>query len=235
MTMRDHRTDTDEHRGDRVAAGAGLAFLVLLLMGNSLALSGVAEVADPTDAQLQASLLQQSTGAVNGIGVALELLAFVALTVLAGRLAALLRGTAGWGTVVAVAGATLLGVKLASAAPLLVAMDSATSTDAGIVRALVDMNDAAFVVSWLPLAVLVGAAAWGARQAGLTGSVLFGIGMLLSALGLVAALLGVRDLDAAVPVPFLLSLLWTTALAVHLGRSRSARPAATAPPVPATV
>lgn len=232
--MRDRTTSSFGHSGDRATAFTGVSFLVLLLLGNSLALSGVEEVADPTDAQLQASLLQQSTGSLNSLGVALELLAFVALAVLVGRLAALLRNTAGWGTVVAVAGATLLGVKLASAAPLLVAMDSARSLDAGLVRALVEMNDTAFVVSWLPFAVLVGGAAWGARQAGLTGPVLFGIGMLLAALGLIAALLGVRDTESAVPVPFLLSLLWTTALAVHLGRNRTGR-AAAAPPVPVQV
>lgn len=232
--MRQSET-TSTTGADRTAAVAGVAFLVLLLLGNSLAMSGIGDVSDPTDAQLQAALLQQAEGAVNQLGLALELLAFVALAVLVGRVAAQLRQTAGWGVVVAVAGATLLGVKLASAAPLLVAMDAAHSMDAGLARALVEMNDAAFVVSWLPFAVLVGAAAWGARQASLTGSVLFGTGMLLAGLGLLAALLGVRDTDSAVPVPFLLSLLWTTALAVQLGRSRTVRPVVPAPSVPAQV
>lgn len=226
---------TSTTSGDRILAAAGIAFLVLLLLGNSLAMSGVEAFSDPTDVQLQAGLLQQGAGAVNQLGLALELLAFVALAVLASRLAAQLRETAGWGTAVAVAAATLLGVKLASAAPLLVAMDAAQSMDAGLARALVAMNEAAFVVSWLPFAVLVGAAAWGARQVGLTGPVLFGTGTLLAALGLVAALLGVRDIDSAVPVPFLLSLLWTTALAVHLGRSRTVATSVPAPPVPAPV
>lgn len=221
--------------GDRTLGAAGVAFLVLLLLGNSLAMSGVEAVSAPSDAQLQTGLLQQDTGAVNQLGLALELLAFVALAVLVGRIAAQLRPTAGWGTVVAVAGATLLAVKLASAAPLLVAMDSAQSLDAGLARALVEMNGAAFVVSWLPFAVLVGAAAWGARQAGLTGRILFGTGVLLAALGLLAALLGVRDVDSAVPVPFLLSLLWTTAFAVQLGRRRTAPAVVPAAPVPARV
>jgi hypothetical protein len=233
--MTNSTTSSPAHRGDRPTAVAGVAFLVLLLLGNSLSLSGVDELADPTDAQLQAALLQQSTGAVNQLGVTLELLAFVALALLVGRLSALLRHTAGWGTTVAVAGATVLGVKLASASPLLVAMSSPLSLEPALARVLVDLNDAAFVVSWLPMAVVVGAAAWGARQAGLTGRVLTGTGLALAALGLAAALLGVRDLDTAVPVPFLLSLLWLTALAVRLGRNRPVQGELPAARVPAQV
>lgn len=226
---------TSPTAGDRTTAVSGISFLVLLLLGNSMAMSGVEGAADPTEAQLRADLLQQSDGAVNQLGWALELLALVALALLVGRIAWRLRASDGWGAVVAVAGTVMLGVKLASAAPMLVATDAAQSLDAELAASLVDMNDAAFVVSWLPFAVLVGAAAIGARQTGLIGSALLRTGVLLSALGLVAALHGVREVDSAVPVPFLLSLLWTTAFAVHLGRSRPARAAVPAPPLPAQV
>lgn len=226
---------TSTTSGDRATAAAGIGFLVLLLAGNSLAMSGVEAAADPTGAQLRADLVQQADGAVNQLGLALELVAFVALALLVGRIAWRLRDTAGWGTVVAVAGATVLGVKLASAAPMLVALDAAQSLDAELAASLVDMNDAAFVVSWLPFAVLVGAAGWGARQAGLVGPVLFGTGMLLATLGVGAALHGVGEVDSAVPVPFLLSLLWTTAFAVRLGRYRPARAAVPSPPSHAQV
>lgn len=225
------RAGTARAGGDRALALAGGAFLVLLLLGNTLALSGVEEVASPTDAQLQASLVLQAEGTLNQIGVALELLAFAALAVLVGRLAHLLRPTP-WGAVAAVAGATVLGVKLASAAPFVVARAGAETLEPALLRALVDMNDVAFVVSWLPYAVFVGALAVGARQAGLTGAVLARTGVALAALGLVAAVLGLREPASALPVPFLLSLLWTVALSVRLGRG-CAVPAGPAVPAPA--
>lgn len=206
-------------RRDWIAAGAAVAFVGLVLAGNSLSLSGVHEVANPTDGQLQAALEQQATGRINRLGLGLELLGMSALALLAGRLAWLLRST-GWGPSIVVGAASFLGLKLGSAAPMAVALSERATLDPSTARVLVAVNDAAFVVGWLPFALFVGAAALGARAAGTAGRLLTGSGLAIAALGVLAAVAGVPNTDGAVPVPFLLSLLWVAALGLRVGAGR---------------
>jgi hypothetical protein len=109
-----------------------------------------------------------------------------------------------------------VAVKLASAAPYLAALAAAEELPAETLQALVDVNDAAFVVGWLPFALFVGSAALTLREVGGSGRVLVGTGIALGLLGLVAGAVGSVSADHAVPIPFLLGVIWTGAVGLRL-------------------
>ncbi len=194
-------------------AATGPVFVILVLVGNSLTESVVK--GDDTLVDLAA----QATSPVVRAGLTLELLAFMAFSVFAAYLLDLLRRRAAFntaGTVAVLAAVLVLAVKLGSAAPYLVALSqhgSLTSQDAAV---LVQINGAAFVLMWLPFALFVGAAAVALHGAAVLGRFGEVTGMLLAGLGAAATLVGVTDPETAVPVPFLLSLVWMLVVGVKL-------------------
>lgn len=199
----------------RLAALSGAAFVVAVLAGNSLteSVSGDGVLGD-LDA------LAASTAA--RAGLALELVAFVLLLVFVGTLASVLaagpsRGRTATG-VMAVAGTAMVAVKLGSGAAALAALHARTDLDVAAATALVEQNGAAFVLFWIPFGVFVTGAARALRTQGRVGRVLGGAGVGLGVLGTAAGVAGAVWPSYAVPVPFLLSLLWVAAISVALAR-----------------
>lgn len=230
MTLADTRTtgsalDTTGaparlRRHDRLGAGAGAVFVACILAGNSMTESVVGT--DDSPAGTAADLAAQAASGVARGGLALELVGLLLLGWFAATVAVLGWRRSGAGTLpVLVVGAGLLvaAVKLASAAPYLAALAGDGLSDE-VRHALIETNGAAFVLTWLPYAALVGSAAVVLLRAGLVGRVLAGLGLALSGLGLAAALVGFTSPATAVPVPFLLSLLWTLAASVRVAARR---------------
>lgn len=232
MTLIDDRSTGSDHprtgtgatghlrRGDRLGTAAGAAFVVCILAGNSMTETVAGQ--DPSPAGTAAELVAQAGSGVVRAGLALELVGLLLLVWFAATVAALGWRRSGAGALpVLVAGAGLLvaAVKLASAAPYLAALTADGLSDE-VRHALVETNGAAFVLTWLPYAVLVGTAAVVLRAAGLVGRVLTGLGLVLAGLGLAVALVGFTSPATAVPVPFLLSLLWTLAVSMRVSVRR---------------
>jgi hypothetical protein len=118
--------------------------------------------------------------------------------------------------VVATGATALAAIKLASGAPLLAGIADHELLADEVALALLAVNGAAFVLSWVPLALVVAALAIGLRSTGVIGVPTAALGGALAVLGLAAALLGASDVNTAMPVPFLLSLLWIAAVSVRL-------------------
>jgi predicted metal-binding membrane protein len=204
------------------AAATGPAFVVLVLAGNSLTESLV-------KGDTLADLAAQAGSTAARAGVMMELLAFVAFALFAGYLVDALRRRDAFTTAgaVAVVGIVMmLSVKLGSAAPYLVALSEHASITAEDAALLLQTNGAAFVLVWLPFSLFVGAAATALRAAALIGRPAHLVGLGLAGLGMVAALAGAPDPEAALPVPFLLSLLWTLAIGSKLALGEWRRPPA---------
>ena len=208
-------------RSDRLGAAAGAVFVACILAGNSMTESVVGS--DTSSVGTAADLAAQATSGVVRAGLVLELVGLVLLVVFAVTSAAL-----GWRRtgadvlpgLVAGAGIVVAAVKLGSAAPYIAALTT-DGMAAELRHALVQTNDAAFVLTWLPYAVLVGSMAALLFRAGLVGRALAGIGLMLAGLGLLAALAGFSSPATAVPLPFLFSLLWTFAVSVRVAAHRA--------------
>lgn len=211
---------------DRVTAAAGAAFVILVFVGNTLNTAGTSQSSHPSGAQVLRDVNHQadSTGAT--VGLVLEVLGFVAFMVFLGYLAhALLRGAGvrasgtAAGTAI-VAGIAMLAIKLGSAAPFLVLFLDRDRLSPQLAQVLNDMNGAAFVVSWLPFALFVAAAAAALQGAGLVGRPTAYIGIVLGAAGVVLTLVGIDDLVNANPLAFLLGMLWLLVVSVRLAVRR---------------
>lgn len=207
-------------RSDRVGAATGALFVACILAGNSMTESVVGQ--DDSPAGTAADLAAQAASATVHAGLVLELVGLLLLGGFATTVAVLGRRRSAHEVlpgVVLLAGGLVVAVKLASAAPYLAALANDGLSEE-VRHALVEANGAAFVLTWLPYAVLVGAAAVLLHRSRLVGRVLAGAGLVLAALGGAAALLGVTSPATAVPVPFLLSLMWTVAVSVRLTARR---------------
>lgn len=216
----DHVAEAGLRRPDRLGVASGAAFVVCILAGNSMTESVVGT--DPSPAGTAADLAAQAGSGVARAGFALEIVGLLLLVWFAATLAVLGWRRAGSATLpVLVAGAGLLvaAVKLGAAAPYLVALATEGLSDE-VRHTLVEMNGAGFVLTWFPYAVLVGVAGPMLLRAGLAGRVLAGSGVALAGIGLVAGLVGFTSPATAVPVPFLLSLLWTLAASVRVAVRR---------------
>lgn len=208
---------------DRIGAATGAAFVALIMVGNQMASSGPAESAHPTGEQVLRDVAHQASSATVTAGFVLEALGFAAFIAFLGYLADVLRdrarrrgpgGTAA-GTAI-VSGAVMLAVKLGSAAPL-----GALTIDYGhvgpqVAQVLNDMSGVAFIISWLPFAIFVAAAAAGLHRAGLVGRPTAYSGLALGVAGVALSIAGVHDPLGANPLAFLLGLLWLLAVSVRL-------------------
>lgn len=207
-------------RVDRLGAGAGAAFVLCVLAGNSMTESVVGT--DGSPAGTADDLAAQAASAVARTGLVLELVGLLLLVWFAATVAAVGWRRSGAGAspfLVAGAGALVAAVKLGMAAPYLAALATDGLPDE-VRHALVEMNGAGFVLTWLPFALLVGVAGPMLLRAGLVGRVLAGSGLLIAALGVPVALLGATSPASAVPVAFLLSLLWTLVVSVRVAGHR---------------
>ena len=207
---------------DRLGAVTGAAFVVLILAGNQMATAGPAASAHPTGDQVLRDAAHQVSSASVAAGVALEVLGFAAFIVFLGYLADVLRGTAGGrrdgiaaGTGI-VAGAVMVAVKLGSATPIMALWVDHGDISPQLALVLNDLGSVAFVVSWLPAAIFVAAAAAALHHAGLVGRPTAYCGLVLGAAGLVLTIIGIHDPVSANPLAFLLGLAWLLAVSVRL-------------------
>jgi hypothetical protein len=127
-------------------------------------------------------------------------------------------------SVVAVAAAVMVAVKLGSGADLLAALHEREQLDEVTASALVASNDASFVLFWLPYGVFVAAAALALSATGLVGPALRWSGIALGGLAVVLGVLGSVVPALAVPIPFLLALVWLAAVSVRLAVAAPGRP-----------
>jgi hypothetical protein len=208
----------------RLLAAGGAAFVALSLAGNSLTESAVDPGAERSSAQAARDLASYANSTAAQVGIGLEILGLVALVAFAAAAAArLVLGAPVAAAVVATGGTALAAIKLASGAPLLAGIADHDLVTGDVALALLAVNGAAFVLSWVPLAMVVAALAAGLRTTGAVGLPTAVTGGILAVLGLAAALLGVGDVNTAMPVPFLLSLIWITVVSVRLTMASPAR------------
>ena len=208
---------------DRIGAVTGAVFVALIMVGNQMASGGSADSAHPTGEQVLRDVAHQASSATFTAGFVLEGLGFAAFIVFLGYLADVLRRRVsgrGPGGIAAgaaiVSGAVMLAVKLGSAAPL-----GALAIDHGhispqLAQVLNDMSGVAFVISWLPFAIFVAAAAAGLHRAALVGRPTAYSGLALGAAGVALSIAGVHDPLGANPLAFLLGLAWLLAVSVRL-------------------
>lgn len=208
----------------RLLAAAGAAFVALSLAGNSLTESAVDPGADRSGAQAARDLASYADSTAAHVGIGLEILGLVAFLVFGAAAAAHLVRRAPAAAAVVASGATALAaIKLASGAPLLAGIADHDLVTDEVALALLAVNGAAFVLSWVPLAMVVAALATGLRSTGVIGRPTAVVGAILAVLGLVAALLGAGDVNSALPVPFLLSLIWVAVVSVRLAMASAPR------------
>lgn len=200
----------------RPASLTGVGFVAAVLLGNSLteSVSGSETLGDL--AAIDNSLAARS-------GLALELLGFVLLIgFVAAATARCRRGTAT--TLAVVAGAVTVAVKVSSAAIVLGALHERERIDESTATVLVAVNSAAFVLFWIGFGLFVAALAVAIEGPGRGWR---WSGALLGGLSVAAGVLGSVVPTTAVPVPFLLCLVWSGALSVRLavGEARRSGPA----------
>ena len=184
----------------RLGAAGGIFYVVLTLLGNDVI-----------------------GGTRPGIGLLVELLGFVFFAFFLGSLWTCLRSAEGEGDWLSAAafggGLVALAVKLASVAPVL-AVRAGEGMDPGIAKALIAMNGASFVITFLPLAVMLGATAIVALRTGVLPKWL-GWGAAVVAFGLLGAL-AAAIVSPSPPgwvfLPMLLFALWIAATSIALIR-----------------
>jgi hypothetical protein len=203
----------------RAAALSGPSFVVLVLAGNSLTETVATESGAGAGQEALATFAAKDGDPVVAVGTAMELLGFVLLAVFAAYLVDLLRRRVALraaGVMALVSVGWMLAVKLGSAAAYVAGLARHEELTPEVALALVEINNAAFVLGWLPWALFVGAAALSLRQARALGRVGLGVGLVAATLGTAAAVVGVVAPDHANPLPFLLGLVWVLVVGVRL-------------------
>lgn len=214
---------------DRLGAACGAAYVLLIIVGNQIT-SGSETSAHPTG-KADLAELSESPSLSGHIGFAMELLGFLAFMFFIGWFVHSLRqrgGASAWlAGVAGVAGVTTLSVKLASAMPVLAGQVDHKELSPGMARVLEDMNGSAFVVTFLPFAVLVLAGGLAILASGWLGRVAGWTAVVIGVLGLVVPLVTGLDPVTTNPMPFLAGLLWLLVVSVRLTwvGPRPARPA----------
>jgi hypothetical protein len=205
---------------DRVWAATGALFVILILLGNAMNTAGMSTDAHPTGDVVLADLAHQAASSSARAGLIIEVLGFTVLMGFLGYLAMVLRrpaqGPGGFAGTALVAGITMLAVKLGSGAFILVAYVNRDDLEPGLARVLNDIGGALFVISWLPTAVFVGAAALALHEAGLVGRPTAAVGALLGVAGVVLTLVALPDATSGNPLAFLLGLVWILVVSVRL-------------------
>lgn len=207
---------------DRLAAGCGaLTVLLVIVGGDVLGTPPGPQLAHPTGQQSLDHLNWVADNPSAQLGIVLELLGFVLMIVFISYLSTLFRD-AGWLATAALAGGLLeVGIKLASGAPVFAAYVLRGEIGPGTARMLIDMNGAAFVISWLPLGLFVACAAGAGMRVGELGRVLGWGGVVVGVVTVVVtAATGVHVLSA-IFVPMLLCILWTLVVSLRLAFQRS--------------
>jgi hypothetical protein len=214
----------------RLAAATGALYVILIILGNTLATSGDSTATHPTGARVLRDAERHAHSGQVTAGFVLEVLGFTLLIVFLGYLAATFaraRFVDDWspilGATAVVSGITMVAIKLGSAAPVVALALDRHQLNPTLARVLNDINGAAFVLSWLPTAVFVGAAAIALRHAGLVGRPIAWTGAALGLVGVPLAVVGLNDPASANPMAFLLGLLWVMVVSGRLATRPSTR------------
>lgn len=205
---------------DRVGAAFGALFVVLVFVGNAMSTSGGDQSSHPSGESVLRDLARTHASGSATTGFVLELLAFVSLMGFLGFLLDLFRRHGGASRVPAatavVGGLVMLAVKLGSAAPA-VALDLDRETlSPQLAQLLNDLNGAAFAISWVPFAVLVGALGMALRDAGAVGRPTAYVGAVLGVAGVALGVAALHDYMSGNPAAFLLGALWLLIVSVRL-------------------
>ena len=209
----------------RIAPATGALYVACIIVGNILATSGDSSSTHPTGVRVLQDAARHAHSTAVTAGFVLEILGFTLFIVFLGYLAATLTGSRSaatgesgrvLGATAVISGVVMLAIKLGSAAPVVALAMDRHQLDPTLARVLNDINGAAFVLSWLPTAVFVGAAAIALHLAGLVGRPLGWTGVLLGVVGVPLAILGLHDPVSANPMAFLLGVLWVMVVSVRL-------------------
>lgn len=207
---------------DRLGALSGAAYVVLVVVGNSLAAGG--EDSNPTGAQVIEQTKRTADSTSASIGLSLELLSFVAFAFFVAWLHGHLRRSgAGWlAGVAAVGGVTTLAIKLGSAAPMITLFAERKTIDPELAKILNLLNGASFVITFVSFGVLLLGAGLAGLASGGLGPISSWIAVVLGAAGIVLPIATKLDPWNTNPIPFLLGLLWVLVVSIRLGVSRRA-------------
>jgi hypothetical protein len=207
---------------DRLGALSGAAGVLLVIVGNDvLSTPPGPQTSHPSGQKDIADMQWVADHAWAQVGVSLNLLGFALGIVFVAYLVTRVRG-AGWLAVAALMGGVLeIAIKLGSAAPVFAAYAMRDQISPQIARALLDMDTAAFVTTWLPFGIFVAFASAAGLQTGVLGRVLGWGGVVVGTVTvLVTAVTGVHVLSA-IFVPFLLCLVWELLVSLRLGLART--------------
>jgi hypothetical protein len=207
---------------DRLALACGAGWVVAALVGNGLTESEAPTEDTPAAAQAYFALLR--TGS-HRFGLGLELLGLCLLVVFVAKVFAVLRqaqGPDGWLPGLALAGGIVtVTIKLASAAPYLVGL-TVKDLPADQARLLVQLGDAAFLVTAMTSGLLVLGIAGSALASGVLPRWLALLGLPIGTLAVLGSLVP-SSLDGGPGVGgFLLGLLWVLVTSSVLALRRAA-------------
>jgi hypothetical protein len=217
----------------RLGAGAGAAYVGLVVVGNDVLGTGESPVPGARPAEFARWLAEYRPIGAGWIGPFLELVGVLCFVVFAAALFTTLRSAEQertWLPTAALgAGLVSAAIKLSSAPAMLAAFELAKDgIDPQLGTALVEMNGYAFLLTWAVDAVMIGAVAAVALRTGVLPRWL-GISAAVIAPLLLVSLGGGSD----APPVFLLALIWFVAVSVVLVRPASRARRAASPAAPA--
>lgn len=203
---------------DRIGAASGAAYVLLILVGNQLAMGGNTDP-HPSGATDLVEFSSSPT-ATDVIGFTMEFLGFLVLFFFLGWLVHALRsrgGAAGWlAGVAGFAGVTTVAVKIASVMPMTAGrLDHAELTPASA-RVLADMNSAAFAITFLTFGTFLFAVGLAILTSGFLGRFAGWVAVIVGLAGVLLTLAAQVDPVSANPMPFLAGLVWVLVVSVRL-------------------
>ena len=203
---------------DRIGAGCGAAYVLLVLVGNQMA-SGSSTDPHPSGAKDLADFTTTPTAA-QAIGFTLEIIGFLAFVPFLAWLVHALRqrgGPAPW-----LAGAAggfgllLLAVKMSSAMPIMAGQLDHAQLSPTMARVLTDMNGAAFVFTFLPFGMFLALTGAAFLTTGFLGRVAGWSGVVIGGLTVLATVITQADPINTNVMPFLLGLVWLLVIGIRL-------------------
>jgi hypothetical protein len=202
---------------DRIGALCGAAYVVLILVGNQLAVAGEKQ-GHPTGADVITQANREAHRLSSHIGFGMEVLGFVALAAFlawfADRLA---RAGAGWlSGLFLVGGLSTMVVKLASVGPEVAIHTERATIDPHLALVLADIGGAAFVVSFVTFGILMLGAGFAVLHTGLLGKATGWSAVILGVAGIALPVASNLDPYDTNPMPFLLGLLWILVVSIRL-------------------
>ena len=212
----------------RIVPLSGLAFFLLVMVGNSIATGQSAVDHTHTGQEILANL-RAHDGTAYWFGTALELAGLLLLGVFAVFMVRRIRGAGVDGRLPAIAlagGLATVAIKLLSGGPAIYAVVRDNQISPDTAKTLVAVNDWMFAASWAGIGAFVAAGGIAAARAGLVPRPLGVAGAVFAALIAVGAAAGVEPGIFG----YMLSLLWIAVVSVVLAvRQRRTRVVAAAP------